>query len=103
LRIDPLWREVLLGKRQIELSAKPFALRTLAAEPTRVFTKDGTRGKRLEKPSRSANIEPVRSCDGGGARRAEPRAVLFVTWARKPNGEVVPVGPTTATQIGSLS
>jgi DNA-binding response OmpR family regulator len=41
LRIDPIGREVLLGERKIELSAKEFALlRTLAAEPTRVFTKE---------------------------------------------------------------
>jgi len=41
LRVDPVGREVLLGKRKIELSAKEFALlRTLAAEPTRVFTKE---------------------------------------------------------------
>jgi DNA-binding response OmpR family regulator len=41
LRVDPIAREVLLGERKIELSAKEFALlRTLAAEPTRVFTKE---------------------------------------------------------------
>jgi DNA-binding response OmpR family regulator len=41
LRIDPVGREVVLGKKKIELSAKEFALlRTLAAEPTRVFTKE---------------------------------------------------------------
>jgi DNA-binding response OmpR family regulator len=41
LRVDPVGREVRLGDRKIELSAKEFALlRTLAAEPTRVFTKE---------------------------------------------------------------
>jgi DNA-binding response OmpR family regulator len=41
LRIDPVGREVTLGGRPIGLSAKEFALlRTLAAEPTRVFTKE---------------------------------------------------------------
>jgi DNA-binding response OmpR family regulator len=41
LRIDPVSREVELSGRRIELSAKEFALlRTLAAEPTRVFTKE---------------------------------------------------------------
>jgi len=41
LRVDPVGREVLLGDRKIELSAKEFALlRTLAAEPARVFTKE---------------------------------------------------------------
>jgi DNA-binding response OmpR family regulator len=41
LRIDPVSREVTLDERAIELSAKEFALlRTLAAEPTRVFTKE---------------------------------------------------------------
>jgi DNA-binding response OmpR family regulator len=41
LRIDPLSREVMLDGARIELSAKEFALlRTLAAEPTRVFTKE---------------------------------------------------------------
>jgi DNA-binding response OmpR family regulator len=41
LRIDPVGREVALGERKIELSAKEFALlRTLATEPTRVFTKE---------------------------------------------------------------
>jgi DNA-binding response OmpR family regulator len=41
LRIDPVSREVSLDGRPIELSAKEFALlRTLAAEPTRVFTKE---------------------------------------------------------------
>jgi DNA-binding response OmpR family regulator len=41
LRIDPVGREVVLAERKIELSAKEFALlRTLAAEPTRVFTKE---------------------------------------------------------------
>ncbi len=39
--IDPVSREVTLDDRRIELSAKEFALlRTLAAEPTRVFTKE---------------------------------------------------------------
>jgi DNA-binding response OmpR family regulator len=41
LRIDPVSREVTLDGARIELSAKEFALlRTLAAEPTRVFTKE---------------------------------------------------------------
>jgi DNA-binding response OmpR family regulator len=41
LRIDPVSREVAVGGRKVELSAKEFALlRTLAAEPTRVFTKE---------------------------------------------------------------
>jgi DNA-binding response OmpR family regulator len=41
LRIDPVAREVTLGERAISLSAKEFALlRMLAAEPTRVFTKE---------------------------------------------------------------
>jgi DNA-binding response OmpR family regulator len=41
LRIDPVAREVALGDQPIELSAKEFALlRTLAEEPTRVFTKE---------------------------------------------------------------
>jgi DNA-binding response OmpR family regulator len=41
LRIDPVSRDVTLDGMQIELSAKEFALlRTLAAEPTRVFTKE---------------------------------------------------------------
>jgi DNA-binding response OmpR family regulator len=41
LRIDPVSREVTLDGREIELSAKEFALlRTLAEEPTRVFTKE---------------------------------------------------------------
>jgi DNA-binding response OmpR family regulator len=41
LRIDPVAREVTLDGRKIELSAKEFALlRTLAEEPTRVFTKE---------------------------------------------------------------
>jgi DNA-binding response OmpR family regulator len=41
LRIDPVSREVTLDGRVVELSAKEFALlRTLAEEPTRVFTKE---------------------------------------------------------------
>jgi DNA-binding response OmpR family regulator len=41
LRIDPVAREVTLGERRVELSAKEFALlRMLAAEPTRVYTKE---------------------------------------------------------------
>jgi DNA-binding response OmpR family regulator len=41
LRLDPVSREVTLDDRRIELSAKEFALlRTLASEPTRVFTKE---------------------------------------------------------------
>jgi DNA-binding response OmpR family regulator len=41
LRIDPVGREVVLGDKKVDLSAKEFALlHTLAAEPTRVFTKE---------------------------------------------------------------
>ena len=41
LRIDPVSREVKVDDRPVELSAKEFALlRTLAEEPTRVFTKE---------------------------------------------------------------
>jgi DNA-binding response OmpR family regulator len=41
LRIDPVSREVTVDGRLLELSAKEFALlRTLAEEPTRVFTKE---------------------------------------------------------------
>jgi DNA-binding response OmpR family regulator len=41
LMIDPASREVTMRDTRVELSAKEFALlRTLAAEPTRVFTKD---------------------------------------------------------------
>jgi len=41
LRIDPVSREVVVGGRKVDLSAKEFALlRTIAAEPTRVFTKE---------------------------------------------------------------
>jgi DNA-binding response OmpR family regulator len=41
LRIDPVSREVTVEERSVELSAKEFALlRTLASEPTRVFTKE---------------------------------------------------------------
>jgi DNA-binding response OmpR family regulator len=41
LRIDPVSREVSLDGEAVELSAKEFALlRTLAEEPTRVFTKE---------------------------------------------------------------
>jgi DNA-binding response OmpR family regulator len=41
LRLDPVSREVTIGGRRIELSAKEYALlRELAAEPTRVFTKE---------------------------------------------------------------
>src|SRR5262245_51549968 len=41
LAIDPVSRDVTLGDRKIDLSAKEFALlRVLAAEPTRVFTKE---------------------------------------------------------------
>ena len=41
LRVDPVAREVTVDGRKVELSAKEFALlRTLAAEPTRVFTKE---------------------------------------------------------------
>ena len=41
LRIDPVSRDVTLDGKAIELSAKEFALlRTLAEEPTRVFTKE---------------------------------------------------------------
>jgi DNA-binding response OmpR family regulator len=41
LRIDPAAREVRLGDRLIDLSAKEFALlHALAADPTRVYTKE---------------------------------------------------------------
>ena len=41
LLVDPAAREVRLGERPIELSAKEFALlHALAADPTRVFTKE---------------------------------------------------------------
>ena len=41
LRIDPAAREVWVGERPVELSAKEFALlHALAADPTRVYTKD---------------------------------------------------------------
>jgi DNA-binding response OmpR family regulator len=41
LVIDPARREVRVGERRVELAAKEFALlRALAAEPTRVFTKE---------------------------------------------------------------
>jgi DNA-binding response OmpR family regulator len=41
LEVDPLSREVLLRGRRIELSQKEFSLlRTLASDPTRVFTKE---------------------------------------------------------------
>jgi DNA-binding response OmpR family regulator len=41
LEIDPVSREVLLGGDRLALSQKEFALlRMLAAEPTRVYTKD---------------------------------------------------------------
>jgi DNA-binding response OmpR family regulator len=41
LTVDPVSREVTLGDRRVELSAKEFALlRMLATEPTRVFTKE---------------------------------------------------------------
>lgn len=40
LRIDPVCREVRVGEREIQLAAKEYALLVaLAAEPTRVFTK----------------------------------------------------------------
>jgi DNA-binding response OmpR family regulator len=39
--LDPVSREVTMRGSRVELSAKEFALlRALAAEPTRVFTKD---------------------------------------------------------------
>ena len=41
LELDPVTREVRLRGERVELSAKEFALlRALAADPTRVFTKD---------------------------------------------------------------
>jgi DNA-binding response OmpR family regulator len=41
LRLDPVSRDVTVDGRSVELSAKEFALlRTLAAEPTRVFSKE---------------------------------------------------------------
>ena len=40
LRIDPAGRDVRMGERKIDLSAKEFALLSvLATEPTRVFTR----------------------------------------------------------------
>jgi DNA-binding response OmpR family regulator len=42
LRLGPVSRDVTVDSRKVELSAKEFALlRTPAAEPTRVFTKEG--------------------------------------------------------------
>jgi len=41
LLIDPVTRQVKVGKRVVELANKEFALlRTLASEPRRVFTKE---------------------------------------------------------------
>jgi DNA-binding response OmpR family regulator len=41
LEVDPAARTVLLSGRRVELSQREFALlRTLATDPTRVFTKD---------------------------------------------------------------
>jgi hypothetical protein len=41
LRVDPASREVRVGDREVDLSAKEFALlHTLAGDPTRVFTKE---------------------------------------------------------------
>jgi DNA-binding response OmpR family regulator len=41
LRVDPVSRDVTVAGKKVELSAKEFALlRTLAAEPMRVFTKE---------------------------------------------------------------
>jgi DNA-binding response OmpR family regulator len=41
LEVDPVGRAVTLGGRRVSVSQKEFALlRTLATEPTRVFTKD---------------------------------------------------------------
>jgi DNA-binding response OmpR family regulator len=41
LRIDPAAREVWVGERPVDLSAKEFALlHALAADPTRVYTKE---------------------------------------------------------------
>jgi DNA-binding response OmpR family regulator len=41
LVVDPITREVRVGGRRVELANKEFTLlRTLAAEPTRVFTKE---------------------------------------------------------------
>src|SRR6185503_5653107 len=41
LRSDPASRDVVMGERSIELSAKEFALlHTLASDPIRVFTKE---------------------------------------------------------------
>ena len=41
LEVDPPTRDVRVGGEPVELSAKEFSLlRALAAEPTRVFTKD---------------------------------------------------------------
>jgi DNA-binding response OmpR family regulator len=41
LRVDPASREVRVGDREVDLSAKEFALlHALAGDPTRVFTKE---------------------------------------------------------------
>jgi DNA-binding response OmpR family regulator len=41
LVVDPVTRKVSVGAREVELANKEFALlRTLAAEPRRVFTKE---------------------------------------------------------------
>jgi hypothetical protein len=102
LRIDPVAREVTLGERRVELSAKEFALlRMLAAEPTRVYTKEELlRGYRLASnevagPSYSVwliclderselskrpvlNLADALACEVEKARKVSERAWLLV-------------------------
>jgi DNA-binding response OmpR family regulator len=79
LRIDPASREVSLGDREIELSAKEFALlHALAGDPTRVFTNvDGgfsqlrtrarSRGRSHPRRVDRATCRVPRWCRGSGA------------------------------------
>ena len=66
LRVDPVGREVRLGERTIDLSAKELRLRMLAAEPTRVFTKEHTPAQARASKSpplvRRDEIGDVRGC-----------------------------------------
>jgi len=58
LEVDPPSREVTLAGRRIELSQKEFALlRTLASEPTRVFTKDENKASTRVHGATSKGIE----------------------------------------------
>lgn len=58
LEVDPPSREVTLAGRRIELSQKEFALlRTLASEPTRVFTKDENKARTRVHGATSKGIE----------------------------------------------